>query len=437
MATDETAPDQTAQGKTISAADAATAPRSAPHAVGPLAPETPPAPFALLLAEVTSVQAIATLSVLTMATVAPLAATSLGVGAEAVGYQISIIYGAGALVSAVAGLLVRRWGAGTVGVAAMVLGLLGCLGLATGLLWVAALASVLIGIGYGLVNPSSSHLLNRFTPPARRNLVFSLKQTGVPLAGVLAGLILPGIGQWAGWRGAALAVAALFAVLLAIFAPGRRVWDDDRKPGLILRGKLTEGPRLVWREPALRGFALMGFCFSAIQLSLMAFTVNMLVHDLGWPIVTAGFAVSVMQLSGAAARIGWGLLADRLRSGTAVLAGIGVLSMAAALATATLAPSWPSWAVVAVLAVFGAGAIGWNGVFLAEVARVSPPGSASAATGGAMMLTFAGVVVGPALFATAYNAVGSYGLTFALMAVFPVAGALAVLLAARRSKNAA
>jgi len=399
----------------------------------PAGPESPPAPFALLLAEVTSVQAIATLSVLTLATVAPLAAASLGVGAEAVGYQISIIYGAAALISAVAGLVVRRWGAGTVGVIAMVLGMLGCLGLATGFLWVAALASVLIGLGYGLVNPSSSHLLNRFTPPARRNLVFSLKQTGVPLAGVLAGLLLPGIGQIAGWRGAAGVVAALFAVLLAIFAPGRRVWDDDRKPGLILRGNLLEGPKLVWRVPALRGFALMGFCFSAIQLSLMAFTVNMLVHDLGWSIVAAGFAVSVMQAAGAAGRIGWGLLADRLKSGVAVLAGIGALSMVAAFATAALAPGWSVAAVVAVLAVFGAAAIGWNGVFLAEVARVSPPGAASTATGGAMMFTFTGVVVGPALFASLFNIVGSYGPTFALMAAFPVAGAVAVLWSARRT----
>ncbi|CAO3382252.1 MFS transporter [Azospirillum argentinense] len=394
--------------------------------------ETPPAPFPLLLAEVTSVQTVATLSVLTLATVAPLAAASLGVGSEAVGYQISVIYSAAALVSAFAGLVVRRWGAGTVGVLALALGLVGCLGLATGSLWVAALASVLLGIGYGLVNPSSSHLLNRFTPPARRNLVFSLKQTGVPLAGVLAGLTLPGIGEIAGWRGAALAVAAMFALLLVLFAPGRRVWDDDRSPGLPIRGNLMEGPRLVWRVPALRGFALMGFFFSAIQLSLMAFTVNMLVHDLHWSIVSAGLAVSVMQAAGAAARIGWGLLADRLRSGVAVLGGIGGLSAVSALATAGLGPSWPVPAVIGVLTVFGIAAIGWNGVFLAEVARVAPKGTASTATGGALMFTFSGVVVGPALFATLFNTVGSYGETFALMMAFPLAGAAAVLFWSRR-----
>ncbi len=394
--------------------------------------ETPPAPFPLLLAEVTGVQTVASLSVLTLATVAPLAAASLGVGAEVVGYQISVIYGAAALVSAFAGLVVRRWGAGTVGILAMLLGMVGCLGIATGWLWAAALASVLIGIGYGLVNPSSSHLLNRFTPPARRNLVFSLKQTGVPLAGVLAGLLLPGIAEFAGWRGAALAVAGMFALLLVLFAPGRRMWDDDRSPGLPIRSNLMEGPRLVWRVPALRGFALMGFCFSAIQLSLMAFTVNMLVHDLDWSIVSAGLAVSAMQAAGAAGRIGWGLLADRLRSGIAVLGTIGGVSAAAALAAASLAPSWPVPAVLAVLMVFGGAAIGWNGVFLAEVARVSPPGTASTATGGALMFTFSGVVVGPSLFAALFNSVGSYGETFALMTAFPLAGAAAVLWWSRR-----
>ncbi|HYG91281.1 MAG TPA: MFS transporter [Azospirillum sp.] len=389
--------------------------------------EAPPVPFALLLAEVTSVQTLATLSVLTLATVAPLAAASLGVGAEAVGYQVSLIYAAAALVSAFAGVVVRRWGAGTASVAAMTLGFVGCLGLTAGALWVAALASLLLGVGYGLVNPASSHLLNRFTPAARRNLVFSLKQTGVPLAGVLAGLLLPSIGQFAGWRAAAIAVAALFALTLAVFAPGRRRWDDDRSPGLRLRGSLLEGPQLVWRVRALRGYALMAFCFAALQLSLMTFTVTMLVHDLGWGIVAAGGAVAVVQAVGAAGRIVWGALADRLRSGTAVLAGIGALSAAAALTAAALTPGWPMEAVVAVLAVFGAASIGWNGVFLAEVARVAPPGAVGAATGGALMFTFAGVVVGPALFATVFDRLGSYGSTFALMAVFPLVGAIAVL----------
>lgn len=392
-----------------------------------------PVPFALLLAEVTGVQLLATLSVLTLATVAPLAAASLGVGAETVGFQVSLIYGAAAAVSGVAGALVRRLGAGATSMAAMAFGLIGTLGLTVGTLWTMALASLLLGIGYGLVNPASSHLLSRFTPAPRRNLVFSLKQTGVPLGGVLAGLMLPGVAQAVGWRGAAVAVVVLFALMLAAMAPMRRHWDSDRVPDLPLRGSLLDGPRLVWRQPTLRGFATMAFGFAALQLSLMTFTVSMLVHDLGWSLVAAGGAISLMQGSGAAARIAWGALADRLRSGTLVLAGIGALSALAAAATATLTPAWPVALVLVLLAAFGAASIGWNGVFLAEVARVAPPGAVSAATGGALMFTFAGVVVGPALFSAAYGLIGRYDVTFGLMALFPVAGSLAVL---RQSRTA-
>lgn len=40
---------------------------------------------------------------------------------------------------------------------------------------------------------ASSHILARSTPPQRLPLVFSLKQTGVPLGGALAGAV---VGEW-------------------------------------------------------------------------------------------------------------------------------------------------------------------------------------------------------------------------------------------------
>src|SRR5436190_20253030 len=40
---------------------------------------------------------------------------------------------------------------------------------------VALFASVLIGLSNGTANPAGSEVLQRFTPPAHRNLVFSIK----------------------------------------------------------------------------------------------------------------------------------------------------------------------------------------------------------------------------------------------------------------------
>jgi MFS family permease len=78
-----------------------------------------------------------------------------------------------------------------------------------------------------------------------------------------------------------------------------------------------------------------------------------------------------------------------------------------------------------VLALFGASAIGWNGVYLAEVAREAPAGQASVATGGTLAITFLGVVLGPPVFGALSGAAGSYRIGFVAVAL-----ALVVCLAA-------
>jgi MFS-type transporter involved in bile tolerance (Atg22 family) len=80
---------------------------------------------------------------------------------------------------------------------------------------------------------------------------------------------------------------------------------------------------------------------------------------------------------------------------------------------------------------FGATAIGWNGVQLAEVARRAPPGQAGAVTGACGVITFSGVVLGPPLFAALAAATGSYRNGFLLLAALCVAGSLGLLVPRR------
>ena len=56
----------------------------------------------------------------------------------------------------------------------------------------------------------------------------------------------------------------------------------------------------------------------------------------------------------------------------------------------------------------GLTAIGWNGIYLAEVARVVPIEKVGAATGGVIVFTFIGVVLGPSSFAAIVAMTGSY-----------------------------
>ncbi|MGH8802357.1 MAG: hypothetical protein ACREX6_08705 [Casimicrobiaceae bacterium] len=72
--------------------------------------------------------------------------------------------------------------------------------------------------------------------------------------------------------------------------------------------------------------------------------------------------------------------------------------------------------MIVLAACFGATAIGWNGVQLAEVARLAPPGAAGKVTAATSVVTFAGVVVGPPLFALLADLTGSDRAGFAMLA---------------------
>ena len=71
-------------------------------------------------------------------------------------------------------------------------------------LWWRSSPASCIGLSNGAANPAGSEVLQRFTPPAHRNVVFSIKQAGVPLGGVMPGWRSRGWWNALGWRCGAL-----------------------------------------------------------------------------------------------------------------------------------------------------------------------------------------------------------------------------------------
>ena len=167
--------------------------------------------------------------------------------------------------------------------------------------------------------------------------------------------------------------------------------------------------------------------FSMAQLSLTTFLVTYLTGVLAYGLVAAGLLLSISQVGGIVGRVLWGYMSDRTLGARRTLAFLAVLMSVMALATAALQPSMPSALVFAILAIFGASAIGWNGVYLAEVARQAPPGQAGVATGGTLTVTFLGVVLGPPLFGALSGMLGSYRAGFAALAVPTALCALALV----------
>jgi MFS family permease len=281
-----------------------------------------------------------------------------------------------------------------------------------------ALGAILVGFGYGPITPASSHLLARTTPVHRMSLVFSIKQTGVPLGGALAGAIVPGLQAVAGWQQALVAVA-IANVLCGVLAQSLRAqFDGDRDPGRALGiGNFLHPVRLVLADTGLRKLAACSFVFSLAQLSLTTFLVTYLTDSLAYGLVAAGAMLSIAQVGAVLGRVVWGYASDRWFGARRMLAVLASFMTLGAIATALLHAQMPSLLVAAVLFVFGASAIGWNGVYLAQVARQAPAGQAGLATGGTLAITFLGVVLGPPVFGALSGMFGGYRAGFAALAV--------------------
>jgi MFS family permease len=153
-------------------------------------------------------------------------------------------------------------------------------------------------------------------------------------------------------------------------------------------------------------------------------------ETLAYGLVTAGLALSPSQVGGVAGRVLWGWVSDRWLGASRMLALLAALMAASALATALLQSALPLVLVLGTLIVFGASATGWNGVFLAEVARQAPAGQASIATGGTLAITFFGVVLGPPVFGAISGLFHSYRAGYAALAL-PLALSCVALLRGR------
>ncbi|MBE0549905.1 MAG: MFS transporter, partial [Rubrivivax sp.] len=227
------------------------------------------------LATTLGVQALVSMAVLTVPVIAPAAAGEVGVSAAYVGLYIALVYGAGMASSLCCGDLIRKYGALRVSQGCLLMSAAALLLAAGGTLPLLVLSALLMGAGYGPVTPASSHVLARTTPPHAMAMVFSVKQTGVPLGGALAGAAVPPLVLLAGWR-VALVSVGLACVLAALAAQGlRRQLDADRDPQRRLGLGSVSGPlAVVMASPELRRLAFFSFLFSSVQLCLVTYLVT-------------------------------------------------------------------------------------------------------------------------------------------------------------------
>ena len=139
-------------------------------------------------------QTLATMAAFSLAAVAPAVAADLNIDGNLIGFFVSVVYGVGVLSAVGSVTFIHRHGPARVGQFTMltVVAMLVISGAGTAVmdgLLALALAALVMGCGYGATAPISTAVLVPRTPVAQRNFIFSIRQIGVPLGGVLAALM--------------------------------------------------------------------------------------------------------------------------------------------------------------------------------------------------------------------------------------------------------
>lgn len=367
----------------------------------------------------------------------PTLTAEAGVPHERIGYLTSLVSLGSLWFLAGGGSLLTHFGpVRTLQLGALV-GAFGLLFVPSGVWPIMVLAALMIGIGYGPSPPAGSELLMRHSPPEHRSLIFSIKQAGAPLGGAMAGFILPALTAFFSWRIALASAAVVTIGSVALVQPLRGVVDRGTSAGgrapfrtMFARTLVSAPFRAVSVSRQVIILTLLGFTYSAVQGSLFGLYVTFLNTHLHFDLTEAGTAFALMQGIGVFSRILIGWIADRLIPATRLLIILGIWGMAMVLVISTMDADWPLWIVMTVSAISGFAVASWNGVYLAEVARLAPEGKIGDVTSGSTFFTFMGYVIGPAVFATIVEQTGSYHTGFVAFAGLPLI-AVAVLLVER------
>jgi sugar phosphate permease len=268
------------------------------------------------------------------------------------------------------------------------------------------------GSGAGVIAASGRAVVHWFAPE-ERGLALGVRQTAIPIGGLVSALTVPALAAAGGSRAALLFIAALClagAVVGAAVIRGRE-GGEPPEPAPLTR---TLRDARLWRLCAASGLYLYA------QVAVIGFGVLFLHDERGFSDGSAALVIGGAQVLAGALRIGVGRWSDVVGSRVLPLRRVGAATCAM-LAMAAAAADASGWLLVPLLVVVGGLSMAWNGLSFAAAAELAGPARSGAAIGLQQSALSAAGIVAPLAFA-ATVAAASWPAAFGVAALFPLLG---------------
>ena len=274
------------------------------------------------------------------------------------------------------------------------------------------------------VNAASGRAIMAWFPASELGLALGVRQTAIPIGGALGAVVLPTLASAGGTHAAFLFLAgscATGATVAAVFVRG------GTKPEHELELEDIASPL---RDPHMWLLGLGTGLYLVAQIGITGFVVLFL-HD-ERHIHRAWIVLAAIYVLATAARIGSGLISDRLGRRLQPLRAIGV-ALAASTAAVAAATSAPLALLIPLFVIAGVLSMSWNGLAYAAAAEAAGTRKTGAALG--FQQTLLGVVVAGAPWTIAAIATHSWRIAFVVAAAAPALGVLVLFRLSERARR--
>lgn len=350
--------------------------------------------------------AIGTMHSVSVLALAPVMRPDLGLNFAEFGLLMTA-YSAGQVSGSVpAGAFVDRVGVGWALVGASFILIAGAALLTqAGGLTVALLALLIIGWGYSIINPATARGVLEWFPPNRRATAIGLKQTGVPVGGVLAAGTLA-ISAFISWQTIYWLIAAATLCNAAIcFTLAEKPKKRDGVAGSPLEGIIK-----MTRDKNFGVLVLASGFFNVGQYNFFTYLTSFMREAAQASQEVASLTLGLAQAVSAIGRIGWGALSDMVFKGRRKNLAAGVCMAAAVFFAGMAAAGWTKSAVIAVVfaVLLGLTIASYASLMQTMAVEAVPAEHSGSSIGYISIGTASGAMVGPPLFGAVIDATGRF-----------------------------
>ena len=285
----------------------------------------------------------------------------------------------------------------------------------------ALLAMLIIGWGYSMTNPATARGVLEWFPPNRRATAIGLKQTGVPVGGVLAAGTLA-LSAYFSWQTIILGIAAATLVNAAVCA------TLAERP--TARGNGKSGPfgRIfqLARDRNFTVLALSSGLFNVGQYNFFTYLTSFMREAAQASQEMASLTLGIAQAVSAVGRLGWGVFSDTVFRGRRKSLAVGICLFASVFFVAMAAAGWTQAAGIGmgVAVLLGLTIASYASLMQTMAVEAVPPEQSGSSIGFISLGSHTGAMLGPPFFGAIIDATGRFADGYLLTGAIVACGVL-------------